>query len=159
MTRLYDGFIALLQSSCYNVLESSIGRHSSILGTDFNFGGHSAHLLGYLDNPNFDTQVWHSVSTFNFNFGGPMSWARNTYNAMPSTYTGWQFDGDLNHNVWYRRTDDLLIMFRVGEGAFNSTHASELLKKMRTKMQLRKKMQVRMKGQRMLLANLNLTPI
>lgn len=39
-TRLCDGFTGLLQSSYYDVLEESIGRHFSISRTDFNFDNH-----------------------------------------------------------------------------------------------------------------------
>ncbi|KAH1114926.1 hypothetical protein J1N35_008304 [Gossypium stocksii] len=70
-TRLYSGFSALLQNSLCNVPKSSIGRHSSVLGTDFNFEGH--YQSRYKRNSNLDTWAQHSIDAFDFNFSGLMS--------------------------------------------------------------------------------------
>lgn len=85
-TWLYGGFIDLLQSLYYNVPKASMGRYSSVSGTNFNFGDHCQ--LGYERNSNFDTWVQHSVSAFNFNFGGLMFWGGSTYTKKLSTYIG-----------------------------------------------------------------------
>ncbi|MBA0549533.1 hypothetical protein Golob_020558, partial [Gossypium lobatum] len=47
-TRLCGGFIGLLQSGYYNVLKISLGRHSSVSGTDLNFDGqYLSRHMGY----------------------------------------------------------------------------------------------------------------
>ncbi|KAH1038043.1 hypothetical protein J1N35_039786 [Gossypium stocksii] len=73
ITWLCGGFIALLQSDHYDILESSMRRHSSVSGPDFNFGNYSVHHSGYSSNLNFNTRAWHLVSAFDFDFNGMMS--------------------------------------------------------------------------------------
>ncbi|KAH1114279.1 hypothetical protein J1N35_007657 [Gossypium stocksii] len=51
--RLCGGFTSSLQSSYYDVLEASMGTHSSVSGTGFKFDNH--YHLGYDHKPNLDT--------------------------------------------------------------------------------------------------------
>ncbi|KAH1032282.1 hypothetical protein J1N35_044456 [Gossypium stocksii] len=81
-----------------------MGRHSSIYDTDLNFDGH--YKLGYERNSNLDAQARHSVSAFDFNFGGSMSWGGSTYTIGPSTYIDSQSGAD--------------FVGHMGEGTSNS---------------------------------------
>ncbi|KAH1107087.1 hypothetical protein J1N35_010855 [Gossypium stocksii] len=98
-TQLCGRFIGLLQSSYYNVIETSMERYSSVSDTNFNFGDH--YQLGYELNPNLDTR------------GG------STYSEGPSIYTCWQFGANVDRNMGYRRTDDLLSMIGSDKGTSN----------------------------------------
>lgn len=99
ITWLCGGFISLLQSDHYDILKSSMKRHFSVSGPDFNFDNYSIHHSGYSDNLNFNTRAWHLVSAFEFDFDGTMSWARSTYVGMSSTYTSWQSSANVGSTV------------------------------------------------------------
>ncbi|MBA0847010.1 hypothetical protein Goshw_011090, partial [Gossypium schwendimanii] len=70
-TRLCGGFIGLLQSGYYNVPEISLGRHSSVSGTDLNFGGQYLSRSSYTEGSSMYTE--HQTNSF---FGRHMGYRR-----------------------------------------------------------------------------------
>ncbi|KAH1096821.1 hypothetical protein J1N35_013742 [Gossypium stocksii] len=67
ITRICGGFISMLQSGYYDVPKTSLGRNSSIFGTNLNFSG--LYLSRFKHNPNPDTRARNSINAFDFNFG------------------------------------------------------------------------------------------
>ncbi|MBA0705097.1 hypothetical protein Golax_017311, partial [Gossypium laxum] len=92
-TRLCCGFISLLQSGYYNVPKISLGRHSSVSGTDLNFGGQYLSRL--------------------------MSRGGSSYTERSSMYTEHQTNSFFGRHMGYRRIDDLLLLTETGKGTSN----------------------------------------
>ncbi|KAH1108191.1 hypothetical protein J1N35_011959 [Gossypium stocksii] len=101
--QLCDGFMVLLQKSYQEMLESLMGRNSSVSALDFNFGIQ----LGLVGNPNLGAPTRNFFSAFHFNFQMLMFYVGNTYAGMPPSYTG------------LMRMDDVLPTTCTDEGISN----------------------------------------
>ncbi|KAH1098760.1 hypothetical protein J1N35_015681 [Gossypium stocksii] len=94
-TWLCSGFTTLLESSHYDIPESSIGKHSSVPSLDF-----------YSDKQNVQQS-------------SPMFYPGNTYKGMSSSFIDWQSAGDFGCTVSYTRKDDVLPTTSIGKGTSN----------------------------------------
>ncbi|KAK5824770.1 hypothetical protein PVK06_019554 [Gossypium arboreum] len=72
-------FTTLVKSCHYDILESSIGGHSSVSTLDINRDRQNVQQLGFGGNSKYLTLAGHSVSGFDLNFGQLMFNVGNTY--------------------------------------------------------------------------------